>query len=451
MFKKIILLLLVSSIAVCGFAQKSKQKSKVKSPKNIYFEMLINGKNEPADRYCPGDSILFSFTQIDTSINDYTFKWYDNYHTNFLYTDSITLTFPYTADEPDLSNYKVSLFFEITTDTVPLMDTLSSIIKVGFASIVFDTTVCRGRDITIPMLNGDTTLYNVETPRHLCDVVKSSTGCDTLVCWHIAVNDYIIEKHKISSCDSVIWGNIIVRRSDMVGDSIKVERIFPANDPDTSCDTLKILTITIIDSAQLIIDFNQQKFCERDDAKGTIELQTNFTAFDWIEVPDKIKHPEIDTTYTVYEPKIDIDYSGWYYVTAYMDTSLYEILTDLKIVNCELKADTVVNDCDLIIPDVFTPNGDGTNDYFGIRKLNPKRENDLTVYDRWGRTVFHQKNYRCVYKGNEYLNIEDAFIGLSRGGQKLPDGTYYYAFKYDALPKGKVYTGTLLILSGAPK
>jgi gliding motility-associated-like protein len=105
-----------------------------------------------------------------------------------------------------------------------------------------------------------------------------------------------------------------------------------------------------------------------------------------------------------------------------------------------------VEDCDLIIPNVITPNGDGMNDVLGIKKLNPKRPNELTIYDRWGKTVFHQKNYKCVFKGNEYLNKEEAFEGLSQSGQKLPEGTYYYAFKYDAIPKVKKYTGTIVIL-----
>jgi hypothetical protein len=51
-----------------------------------------------------------------------------------------------------------------------------------------------------------------------------------------------------------------------------------------------------------------------------------------------------------------------------------------------------------------------------------------------------------VFRENTYKNVEEAFAGISRGGQRLPDGTYYYAFKYDAIPKPKTYTGVLVII-----
>jgi gliding motility-associated-like protein len=262
----------------------------------------------------------------------------------------------------------------------------------------------------------------------------------------------------------VIWGDIIAKRPpDRDGDyTDTLRRVFRAIDPDISCDTLKILTFTIIDTAYIkILEFNHDAFCSGDDPNGTIELETNFTAFNWIinwtNKPD-VWNSDKDSIFTKYEKdinggdldgkNIDITYSGWYYVMGYMDTTLYETLTDLRIVNdCSiLMADTIVEDCTLIIPNVITPNGDKINDVLGIKKLNPHRENDLTIYDRWGKNVFHQKNYKCVYRGGQYENDAEAFDGKSRGGGDLPEGTYYYAFKYDAISKAKTYTGTILIL-----
>jgi gliding motility-associated-like protein len=126
---------------------------------------------------------------------------------------------------------------------------------------------------------------------------------------------------------------------------------------------------------------------------------------------------------------------------------LYKVLTDLQITNCSLTADTLAADCKLIIPNIITPNNDGMNDFFAIRKLNLERENELTIYDRWGKNVFRKKNYKSIFKNGEYLNIDkDTFIGLTRGGQKLPDGAYYFSFVYDALPKKITYSGTIVII-----
>ena len=453
MLRKTILLLIFSSIIIAGFAQKSKRKTNTTIPKSSYFVMLINGETTPASIYCPGDSITFDFFVSDTNII-YTFCWWDNFHDTIgCNITPIKIAFPlwYNASYPNnISYYDVRLYVEISTDSVPVLDTLTTRIFIDYFRTILDTTVCQGRNITISTItHGDIIFTDVQKDEFTpWDTLQSASGCDSLVRWQIKMNPYIVEEYNISSCDSVIWVDKILKRPDNVtGDyTDMIQHIFKTEEQDVCCcDTLKILIVTIIDEPQLILTFDQNAFCKGEDMQGIIELETNFTAFDWIYYKDKKK--ERDSTWTDIEiTNIEIDNPGFYYVTAYMDTSLYVILTDLRIVNCSLPADTLVEDCPLIIPDVITPNGDGVNDVLGIKKLNLERENELTIYDRWGKSVFHQKNYQCVFKGGTYHNIEEAFAGLSRGGQKLPDGTYYYAFMYDAFPKKKVYSGTIVIL-----
>jgi gliding motility-associated-like protein len=51
-------------------------------------------------------------------------------------------------------------------------------------------------------------------------------------------------------------------------------------------------------------------------------------------------------------------------------------------------------DADIYIPNVFSPNGDGTNDVFTIFSDNRvKRVVFLRVFDRWGEMVFERKNF----------------------------------------------------------
>lgn len=64
------------------------------------------------------------------------------------------------------------------------------------------------------------------------------------------------------------------------------------------------------------------------------------------------------------------------------------------------------------IPNVFTPNGDGKNETFFIEKLDRYSENQLTIINRWGSTV---------YEKNGYLNDWTA--------NGLVDGTYFYVLK----------------------
>jgi len=75
-------------------------------------------------------------------------------------------------------------------------------------------------------------------------------------------------------------------------------------------------------------------------------------------------------------------------------------------------ADTVavmVESADMVIPNIFTPNGDGKNDVFMIKGLETYPGSQLLIFNRWGNEV---------YKADNYLNNWD--------GSDLAEGTYYY-------------------------
>jgi gliding motility-associated-like protein len=66
----------------------------------------------------------------------------------------------------------------------------------------------------------------------------------------------------------------------------------------------------------------------------------------------------------------------------------------------------------LKVPNVFTPNGDNKNESFVIGNLELYPENELTIVNRWGNTVFERKGYR-----NDWT------------GAGLNEGTYFYLLK----------------------
>jgi len=80
----------------------------------------------------------------------------------------------------------------------------------------------------------------------------------------------------------------------------------------------------------------------------------------------------------------------------------------------------------IIIPNVFTPNGDSHNEYFVIEN-GEFFTNTLTIYNRWGQAVFDAKNYRNTWRAAD-----------------VPDGTYYYVFT--TKDNNKEYTGHVTIL-----
>jgi gliding motility-associated-like protein len=70
----------------------------------------------------------------------------------------------------------------------------------------------------------------------------------------------------------------------------------------------------------------------------------------------------------------------------------------------------------LLIPNVFTPNGDGHNDTFFIPNLNLYPVNSLRIYNRWGQQVYKQQGYQGNWSGAD-----------------LSVGTYYYLLTIDNL------------------
>ncbi|MCQ2286098.1 MAG: choice-of-anchor L domain-containing protein [Bacteroidales bacterium] len=95
----------------------------------------------------------------------------------------------------------------------------------------------------------------------------------------------------------------------------------------------------------------------------------------------------------------------------------------------------------LIFPNVITPNDDGVNDAFIIGNLNPELPNELFIYDRWGKRVFHQKNYATYQKDGNVYNLEKGF-----NADKNSDGVYYYVFHYGGFDKTFEYHGSLTVI-----
>ena len=67
----------------------------------------------------------------------------------------------------------------------------------------------------------------------------------------------------------------------------------------------------------------------------------------------------------------------------------------------------------ITVPNTFTPNNDGINDYWNIDKLNTYPEGVITVFDRYGQQVFQSRGYTTPWDGR-------------RNGVPVPAGTYYY-------------------------
>jgi len=66
-----------------------------------------------------------------------------------------------------------------------------------------------------------------------------------------------------------------------------------------------------------------------------------------------------------------------------------------------------------VVPNIFTPNGDGINDKWTIKYLNQYPGCTVDVFNRYGQKVFHSEGYATDWDG-------------TYNGKPLPLGTYYY-------------------------
>jgi len=89
--------------------------------------------------------------------------------------------------------------------------------------------------------------------------------------------------------------------------------------------------------------------------------------------------------------------------------------SDTVIVTVE---DTSTINTSVIITNLFTPNGDGINDFWHIKNIENNPNNEVVVYNNYGQVVFSKKNYTNDWGGTS-------------NGSSLPDGTYYYIVKID--------------------
>ncbi len=106
---------------------------------------------------------------------------------------------------------------------------------------------------------------------------------------------------------------------------------------------------------------------------------------------------------------------------------------------CTGEITVTVIPCAVNIPNVFTPNNDGFNDYFVIDGIDNFPESRLVIFNRWGQRVFLSDNYNS----SNYWNAE----GHS-------DGVYYYVLFQRRRVQGKTefqeYSGSVTVLRGRP-
>jgi len=123
-----------------------------------------------------------------------------------------------------------------------------------------------------------------------------------------------------------------------------------------------------------------------------------------------------DTSSLFLPPNITYESSGTYIVTL--------IVTD-PISGCSSTEQVTIEvrgDLSIIIPTIFTPNGDGINDVFNA-VIEHSESYTMIIFNRWGSSIFETNNVEIGWDGKN-------------NGSKVAEGTYYYIIEYSFYKQG---------------
>ncbi|MEM1220519.1 MAG: gliding motility-associated C-terminal domain-containing protein [Bacteroidota bacterium] len=93
--------------------------------------------------------------------------------------------------------------------------------------------------------------------------------------------------------------------------------------------------------------------------------------------------------------------------------------------------------CSWYIPNVFSPNGDGNNDFFGAFGACEPFDFQLLVFDRWGNLVFSGNHPDLQWDGSNVRRAQ-------------AEGVYFWRLSYQEMtngfPKPRLITGSLTLI-----
>ncbi len=167
------------------------------------------------------------------------------------------------------------------------------------------------------------------------------------------------------------------------------------------------IDVTLIKTVEAVLP-GDTTVCEQ--SNFVLAPDTIFAAYIWQDgSTDSVYFPASDGVYTL----ITTDFNGCESVA----------ISDFELL-----------DCSVVIPNIFTPNGDGINDFWVISILRPQYFK-LDVYNRWGRTVYESDKVNHAWDGTNFRN-----------GEPCPDGVYFYIGRivgFDSAPYE--LTGTITL------
>lgn len=177
----------------------------------------------------------------------------------------------------------------------------------------------------------------------------------------------------------------------------------------SNCFSATSTTVTVIPNA--IANYtgliNAQTFTVNNVLEIT-NTSTNYTSFNWV-----LCDGTISTATNIVIPLLKAE-----------DCCIKLVATNATCKDSITKCYRVVPEFNIILPNVFTPNGDKVNDVFSF-KNSGIQEMNCVIFDRWGLKMY------------EWNGVNGFWDGMAKSGF-APSGTYFYILNYTKVDGGRI-------------
>ena len=247
------------------------------------------------------------------------------------------------------------------------------------------------------------TVFDTDAPESATLVFHFLTveGCDSTVTLQLTIHDPVHTAESDFACEPYHWN----------GQTYTESGTYTFAHPDENgCTQVDTLHLTFLDTTIRIVPLTHN-FC--DEGSLTLEAQCVLEDYLW-------STGETSTIITVFE-------EGTYMVTASQGS-------------CEVSTSYTIHPCehDILLPNAFTPNGDGINDDFGLPENSLEQIGDamfnVYIYNRWGTLVYTASSK--YFRWNGEVN-----------GQIYHNNIYNYVIEYNT-PAGvpRKISGSIMVL-----
>ena len=280
------------------------------------------------------------------------------------------------------------------------------------------------------------------------EITDNSTGCSIVDSIEVLANEAIPTDVVIDSASPICFN---------INDGmIQIGEVTGGEEPYTYMLNDQIITNTLIEDlspAEYEITIQDDNGCE---LKRIVTIQQPNELFADMIGPDEANFEDNVILISDVDPMFIIDIINWYnsegellasgpdfsFILLETTTIIMEVIDSKGCTVIKTRTISLDEDFDYFLPNTFTPNQDGINDFFTIYPQDlPGKIETFLLFDRWGNKVFEATNI-------DYSEIRQGNWGWDgkQNGVNVSQGVYVFYAKVETLGIPKELKGSVTLV-----